>query len=413
MLGLAACGGQGEPETGVTTRARDSAGILIVENAGPGWGESGWRVADTPSVDIGGAAAGPESEFSRVVGTARLSDGRLAVANVATSEVRWFDPAGAFIQASGRQGSGPGEFQLIGGMWPGVGDSVLVADLRAQRLTVLDGSGAYARSFALGGRAGLQVGERGVSLALPQGWLADGGVVGLEMPLRVNEPRDGAYRDTVTVVRFDANGAVLDTVGRFPGIEMVQSVLTFAGQTVPTPNPVPLGRQTVVGVSGRAVFVATNDAWEIQERSSSGRLVRLVRLAAPDVPVTDEDVATHRAEQLELMEGLPELRNVPPDLKEQIVSRVRTTAYPSTFPYVVGLLTSPDGHLWVQEVTRPGDRRARFAVFDSTGAFLGRVRMPERFQPSRIGDAEVVGIWRDADDVEHVRVYPIDRTASP
>jgi hypothetical protein len=121
------------------------------------------------------------------------------------------------------------------------------------------------------------------------------------------------------------------------------------------------------------------------------------------------DIAAHRQEQVELMEGLPELRAVPPELKEQILARVRTVSYPSQFTFLAGLLPAADGGLWAQEVGRPAEKRQRFAVFDSAGVFLGRIQMPERFRPTAIGVSEVTGVWRDADDVEHVRVYAIDR----
>jgi hypothetical protein len=213
------------------------------------------------------------------------------------------------------------------------------------------------------------------------------------------------------VSRVLADGVAPAPVGRSPRPEPALSALSFGGQTCPTPHPVPLGRQTVLGVSSDRVVVATNEAWEIQERTGSGRLVRLIRMAATPIAVTDVDVAAHRAEQVELMNGLPELRAVPSALKEQILARNQTVAYPAQFTFLAGLLPAADGSLWAREVGRPADERQRFAVFDSTGAFLGRIQMPERFRPTAIGVTDVIGVWRDAVDVEHVRVYAIDRPA--
>ncbi len=64
-------------------------------------------------------------------------------------------------------------------------------------------------------------------------------------------------------------------------------------------------------------------------------------------------------------------------------------------------------NLWVQEGTSPADDAARYAVVDSAGRLLGRVAMPARLKPSSIGKEAVFGVWRDADEVEHVRGYPI------
>ncbi len=405
---LTGCASRTGPPGGATVR--DSAGIQIVDNTAPSWRGPGWTVSDTPSVSIGGGAAGSQYEFSRVVGAVRLRNGNLAVANVGTGEIRLFDSAGRFLKGGGRLGSGPGEFQVLGGLWRGVGDSLLAADIRAQRLAVFDSAGGFVRHFALGGRSGIAVQAEGrINLAIPQAWLADGSVVGLEMPFSISQQREGRYRDTVTYLRFGPDGAARDTIGRFPGIEMDQMTLSFGGRTFPTPSPVPLGRTTVVTARGTHVFVTTNGAWEVEERGTSGSRVRLIRLAVPPIVVTPEDVETHRREQVQLLDGLPEMRAVPPELKTQMTDRVRSAKYPPTLPFIAGIQAGSDGTLWVQEMGRPGEQRQQFAVFDSTGVFLGRVRAPPRFQPTTIGTNEMVGVWKDSDDVEHVRVYPIRR----
>ena len=406
---LIGCGREGTSPGGATA-VRDSAGIRIVENGTPNWAEgAGWTVADTPSVDIGGGRRGPAYELARVVGLARLADGRIAVANGVTGEIRFFDATGEHVGTSGRQGSGPGEYQSLTGFWSGAGDSLLIADIRSQRLTVLDGKGTLGRSFSLGGVSGLSPTQGRMSLAIPSGWFADGSVLGMQQPFRINDPREGSFRDTVTLVRYGPDGTARDTVARYPGIEMEMMPLTFGGQTVASPNPMPLGRQTVLAVAGDRVYAATNEGWEVQERGANGALRSLIRVRAKTVPVSKEDIATHRQEQIEMMAGVPELRSVPKELKDQIINRVNSAKYPETFPWIASLLAGHDGALWVEEVVRPGEERRQFAVLDSTGVLLGRVRMPPKFRPLVIGTAEVLGVWTDADDVEHVRAYGLRR----
>ncbi len=66
-----------------------------------------------------------------------------------------------------------------------------------------------------------------------------------------------------------------------------------------------------------------------------------------------------------------------------------------------------EGNVWVHEFTKPGDAQATWAVFDSTGILLGRLTAPPRFEPHDIGPDYVLGVWRDVDDVEHVRMYEL------
>src|SRR5512145_2379285 len=78
----AACGGEG----GSSARARDSAGIRIIENAPPAETGPTWTVVDSPLVDIGGESGAGPTEFDAIATVLRLRDGRLAVANRGSSE---------------------------------------------------------------------------------------------------------------------------------------------------------------------------------------------------------------------------------------------------------------------------------------------------------------------------------------
>src|ERR1051326_2776165 len=66
-----ACGGSaGNTKPGSAT-TRDSAGVRIVDNAGPAWGaDTRWTVGDSLLVDIGGKTGNPAYEVDQVRGPA-------------------------------------------------------------------------------------------------------------------------------------------------------------------------------------------------------------------------------------------------------------------------------------------------------------------------------------------------------
>ena len=404
---LVACG---DRDAAGTARTRDSAGVQIVENAGVS-GPDAWTVVDPARVDIGGGGGHPAYDFNAISNVLRLPDGRLVVANRSTNEIRIFDSTGAHLKTVGRAGGGPGEFQSLVAAWRGPGDSLLAADILSRRLSVFDTDGNYVRSFGLGGESGLALPTNGVmQFAIPQGWLRDGSVVGIAQGFRFNDAREGIYRDSQAVIRYGADGATRDTIGRFPGAEMEQVQLTFRGQTMSIPQPVPLGRITVFLVEDTHLYVARNDSWQVEVYGTEGQLGRIIRVKSPQVKITEADQAAHREEQLEALESQPETRSVPEAIKEQIVSRVKNAAYPAMMPLIAGLLRDSEGNLWVQQWPRPGERASRFLVLDSTGTVIGNVTMPERFRASAIGNGLVTGVWRDPDDVEHVRIYRLQRS---
>lgn len=406
---LAACGGGGDA---AAPAVRDSAGVRIVENAGPAPAE--WVMAAQPSVDIGGTAGDPLTDMGQIVGVVRLEDGRLVVANGQGPDVRYFDAAGAHLVTAGRRGAGPGEYQAMAGLLRVGGDSVVVADMMTRRMTVLSPAGATARDYTLGGRGGMDIegtgpGVGSVSLAIPLGAFADGTVLGMVQAFRIGTAPAGAYRDSAAYVLFAPDGTAGDTALKLPGVEMEQSVLRFGGQEVFTPSPVPLGRITAVATGPDRIAVALNDRYEIEVHDAAGRLLTLIRVAQAPVPITEVDKAANRQEQLDALKSTPGIAGMPEVIMAQMRKRVEEATYPATYPYITELRFDPDGNLWAGEVQQAGTTVRRYAVFDPSGALIARVAMPDRYQPFWVGRDAVAGVWKDPDDVEHVRVYPLAR----
>lgn len=146
-LGAGACdrGGAGVS----TTQVRDSAGIRIVENTDPWWDDgSAWRISDQPVLDIGSLDGSPEYEFGRAHGPVRLSDGRIAVADMQTNRISFFDSAGTFLHAAGGTGDGPGEFSQLYRLHR-ISDDSLMALNPASLTSIFDARGEYVRRFSL------------------------------------------------------------------------------------------------------------------------------------------------------------------------------------------------------------------------------------------------------------------------
>ncbi|HKP28648.1 MAG TPA: hypothetical protein VJU15_04570 [Gemmatimonadales bacterium] len=369
-------------------------------------------MVDSPLVDIGGKAGDPAYDLPQVTGVIMLADGRLAVGVGGAYQVRFFAPDGTHLATLGRKGSGPGEFQALGAMWRFPGDSVMVTDFMLRRLTVVSDSGQLGRSFSLGGEAGFQMPQGGrFSFAMPGGILPDGRVLAVAQAFRVNDARPGAYRDSADYILYSNSGSAPDTLGRFPAIEMEQVTMTMGAQSFSAPTPVPLGKTTPTAIVGNDLMISMNDRWEIEQHRSDGTLKRLIRLNVAPKEIGADDISAHRNVMRQAIEDQPMLRGMPTQIKQQMFDRVEKASYPKTFPFIAAIDGSADGSTWVFEQARPGVEQRVYAVFDSSGAFLGRVTFPDRFEPRTIGVDKVAGVWKDADDVEHVRVYAIRKSS--
>ncbi len=366
---------------------RDSAGIRIVENERAAWtDDTRWRIADAPSVDIGGGDSATASLLYQVVTARRLSDGRIAIANTGTAEVRVFDSTGKHLSTVGRRGQGPGEFGAPWRITGLPGDSLLVVDIaRGFQFNLFAPSGAFVRSYTT------PVARRAEGTQLVD-WFPDGSSLVERHEFESRERQPGTpVRGYVSLFRLAADGAMLDSLGRFENQTGMAGVLYLWG---------PWGHEAVHDSS---VYHGAGDSYEIRRYSVQGDLRAIIRRSLPNTPTTREHFDAFVNESLQRLsteEGGARMR---PALEQRFAS----ARYAPYFPAYFHLRTDQPGNLWVQEYTpRVGEGRV-WSVFDPAGIYLGDVEMPERFRLFQIGDDFVLGQWRDGDDVEHVRVYPI------
>jgi hypothetical protein len=368
---------------------RDSLGILIVENRAPAAIRAPWILDPGSVVDIGSQSADPNQEFSGFVNPILLSDGRIVIANGGTSELRFFRPDGKWVKSVGRRGGGPGEFQELGWLDVGAGDTLRTYDWSLRRLSVFSADGAFLRPVSL-----LIGGE--VSSPRPLGMLRDGRLIAQSQNTVTLESKPGAGRDTVPLFALDLIRGIADPLGSFPGHEY----MIHTGKGSVSAGSLPFGKDLHVLVHGSRVYVGTSDGPEVLILGTDGRVERVVRWTAATVPVTPADIEAYtEAVSLEFGPGQEERR-------ERFLLRLKETPFPKGKPSYAGLLAGPEGSLWVRRYTEP-DRSAPadFEVFDSTGRWLGGVRMPSGYVPIRITADAVVGTWSDDNDVKHVRVY--------
>ena len=358
---------------------RDSAGIRIVENRGPAWqGSRGWRVSRGPSLTIGVLEGPEEYQLFRARSAIRLDDGRIVVANAGSSELRFYDSEGRFLVAVGGEGEGPGEFsEYMGAIWRAHGDSMVVYDYaNGMRLSVFDENGTLGRSFRLD--------APGTSFALADD-LIWGTTVISTAAIFTGDRADGLRRDSTLYRSHSLDGALLDTLGRFPGDEIFTQSM---GEGNVLALSVPFGRRSQSAAAGDYWYFGSGDRYEIRGFDRSGALRRLIRRDVVNRAVTQDLVERLRARTAGTMR-----RDIP---------------IPETMPAYGAFLGDPDGNLWVQEYRVEGEP-ARWAVIDASGRFLGIVELPAPGRVTEIGRDYVLGVWTDDLDVEQVRLYALHK----
>ena len=392
MMINAGCGGSDRP--GAQAAVRDSAGVTIVESTAPAWAEgAGWRVVDTPSVDIGGRADSSVYDLFQVVGALRLKDGRIVIADGGTQQLRFFAADGTHLHTVGGVGEGPGEFTGLGLLVAGPGETLLAFDYRQLRISRFDGDGIFLVAFSLAGvdQATLQM----------IGVLDDGTVVsrtgGAFAP---GSKPDGLSRDSALYVFHELPIAELDTLGWLPSVEVV---VKNAGGAV-SMRSLPFGKHTTVVVHGARVFVGTADTYSISEFDASGVLRTVIRRPYQPIPVSPGMIETYKRRE---RDNMATQGNLPPNFRAMLEAMIDEMPYPDVHPPYQDFIVDHGGNVWVLDPMAEFDGAPTYQVFDSAGIWLGTVTAPEQLRPSDIGSDYVLGVWLDGDLVEHVRLFPL------
>lgn len=393
----AACAERGT-ELGPGAVRRDSAGVAIITNREPAWhADSNWSVGDTPVFEAGGADGVAVGE---VVGLVRTPAGAIAAADGRAQLIRVFAPDGRLVRSVGRQGAGAGEFQALA--WLGAhGDSLLAFDLLTRRVTLFGAAGRVRTT---------QLQAQGPVLTAPIGRFADGTFLvvsgGALFPFA---GRAGAARqDSARLIRFGADGVARDTLARVAWGETFGVAIGRGDNRFLAPMPRPFGRRTSALLAGEEIVVGEGGEYEVKVLDATGRLLRRIRRTHTPVPVTPEAIAAYKA-TVQLPTGS---RGLQAQIDSALMAALDSAPFPPAMPAYERVLVDDAGNIWVLEYAVRLDQPRRWSVFSRDGQWLGNVLTPVGLRVEGIGSDWVLGVWRDAEGAERIRMYPLMRSGA-
>lgn len=394
LLAFAGCGdrnGSSDPAAAAFT-VRDSAGVEVVENHRPALAdEASWRVEPTSLLRIGRQQGDAAHQFSDIAGAVALADGRLAVADAGSGEVRFFDETGAVERIVGRRGQGPGEFSTLAGLGRGPDGRLWAYDFALRRITWIDPADGSIEIVTLGPE--------------PPALAAVGALPGGRFVLRqlwgvstvAGADRTGVRRDSAAVVVFGTESARPALIGAFPGREVVISLED--GRAVMTRRP--FGADLMAVTRDSLVVVSEQDEPRLREYSATGELRRTSILPGPG------DRTLHASDIEDYVEA--SLDGVPPEDRPAGRSDIEALPFPEQKPVFGRLLTDAAGNVWVGEWTRDEETARRWRVVDPRGVWLTDVTLPAGFRLLSVASDRLVGVERDALDTEYVVEYGLLR----
>jgi len=386
---LLACARSDGPSSAHTVT--DSAGIRIVESRAAAWGPNTAQLDTVPVTTIPAEDAGPY-QFTVVFLGLLLPEGRIAVAEGATSEVRLFDAAGVHQGTIGRRGRGPGEFQMVSGLYRYRDDSLLAYDQGERRATVLPLAGGVPRVITnpvAGNLTAFGVNADGRVLLYNPGSYRHGRAAGLQW-------------ETTDIAVLDIRNGSGTVIGRLPSRELLVDQAGQNGELAPSHTAIWAG-----GADG--FYWGRSDRFEVRHFDGEGQLRSILRRPVEPRAVTPAMHDRWVAASLEMyrrFRGAAEAERHRPALE--------AATRGSQVPLFLQAFVDHDQRLWVGESVWPEVNRLsnRWSIFAADGVWLGDLEVPPGWWVLDCRDDLVLVARHDEDDVPHVQVHRMVRPQS-
>lgn len=370
-------------------------GAVEVKNTGPsGWADtSGWKLVElyrVGGIDAEGLGA---EELVQPQSVALDAKGGIYVADEKPAVIKQFGPDGGYIRSFGREGGGPGEFQVAFiATAPG---ALALHDPRSSRTSVFDSAGNFLKSWPSSCCywSSIMV-SRDTLIHVPTSGPATA----------MGEPNDTYY------LRYRLDGTFVDTMVIHtirPGGEqkfwMLQGGTGNNKMTMMMGIPLAPDASWALDPDGGAVVAWTADPRFLTTQNGLDT-VQVVELATSPAVVSEE-------RRVHIRDSMVDEFGKQFD-KKAVEDAFKVSDIPSTAPYFESIQIDGRRNRWLRPDDGGNRAAARFDVYDSTGAYLGAVPVPAVFGASWTtvwGVDRVATASEDADGLPVVVVYRIEK----
>lgn len=347
--------------------------------------------AALPDADARRASAVPVREvarsrvdtlFQRVTGLDVDSRGRIYVGDWFAARVAVLDSTGTLAGTMGRKGLGPGEFRSIRGVQVLPGDSVLVYDPNAARVSVF-APGQATPAYVVNAGAG----AGSVPFHI-QRTRANDAFLAMFRPMFRGDDTARAM-ERLRVLGLDARPR-----GEPIRAYAARGFLRVGDRDQFAVTPDPFGREGLYAVgAGDRVHYLWSDSLAVETLDLHGRRMGgfAVRYRPPRVEPADVEAA---------------LQGMPPDMV-RVFRPALEDSLPERWPAARGVLADAEGRLWIGLHTPAGEPR-EWAVFTADGKYLWSVFLPRDSELHAVRGERLYAVREDENDVQHVVIYRME-----
>jgi hypothetical protein len=341
-------------------------------------------------------AAALDDAFTEVTGVRELPGNRAIVVDRAEKNISLVDFAKHSSQKVGREGGGPGEYQLPAGIFPGPNNTTYIPDPLLAKVHVVSPEGKIVSALlpdVSGGQG---------ALIFPRAVDASGRLYYTGNPIfrNTNGP---VNLDSLPLMRWDPPSKRVDTIGWIPTGGTVRASggagrSTFSMRVTPF-SPAPAW----VAMPDGRVAIVRPDPYRVDFLGAGGQIAR-----GPAIPFTPVKVggaerdafrkSLASSKPMMIVRGsggtsvAPPAAFAPPEVKDE--------DFPATEPPFAAsnVLVSPQGEIWVGRNRPANDPVPTYDIFDATGHLIGHAKLKPNSSVVGFGDGTIYVARTDPDD---------------
>ena len=317
--------------------------------------------------------APPEFEVSvggYPTGAARLPDGRVVISDGWGARLEFYDSSAKPLKSAGRKGSGAGEHATPFLMGLCDRENIFVRDGAAMRVSIIDTSGTFLRSFPADPSASACNQDNEFVF------------VKADAPTSTPQPWE----------RPQIQGTVFFAKGDGKPKAIIPRIFAYEPRTM---GPV---TRFAIGTDRFFVTYGHPDSQFVDVFNFKGRKLARFPTHLPTRIVTDEMFNGYIEQSARSFEQ--------PDARVRSYAFLKQFEKPLHTPVASQLLTDPKDNLWLVR-TFPGDRTTLIRVFDKRGVMLVDVEMPLQMHIFEVGTDYMLGMHH-RDGQRYVAMYAFD-----
>jgi hypothetical protein len=350
---------------------------------------------------IGTALRGDNDLFGELSGARKLASGDIVAADDKADQLKLFDSAGHFVRIIGKDGDGPGDFRSVARLLPAGGDTIMVYDGIAGRVTGLDRKGTVLLLYKVAQPAPVPdpTSKRQPGSAWREmiGRFGNGHLLSSYRFAWITGPSSPSeiHSDTVAIDLSDQATSV--RIGAVHGGETYR----YRGGRSTFGGDVPFAPIAYLAVGRSSWFYAGGASGNIEQRDQRGKLQGTLHLALPSVSVTATDIANYR-QQIIGHAGGPNAA----ELRSLYQGAADWLRYPAVMPVLDGLAVDDAGNVWARRFrndTLPHD----WYVVSPAGTAVGIATLRSSCRPTQITRAVLLATCTGDDDAPTVEMYRI------